>query len=171
MTLERGLMGHHQIPVTWLVGLLPSKCELVLLSLTGRYSKNRKNNICTHQIFNVTRNILSLSYCNHFKRSLHVRGCWEGQTFFLSFYHLGNKEHAGKHRMDWEKIPSKNRLFDVHYSSPNIPRFVIYSKHFTVSLAIFRPDFTTYLRHRCIVRIMYLKILVSKHQMDMLLQR
>lgn len=121
MTLERGLMGHHQIPVTWLVGLLPSKCELVLLSLTGRYSKNRKNNICTHQIFNVTRNILSLSYCNHFKRSLHVRGCWEGQIFFLSFYHLGNKEHAGKHRMDWEKIPSKNRLFDVHYSSPKHP--------------------------------------------------
>lgn len=149
-------MGHHQIPVTWLVGLLPSKCELVLLSLTGRYSKNRKNNICTHQIFNVTRNILSLSYCNLFKRSLHVRGCWGGQTFFLSFY---------------RRFHQKTGSLMSTTAPPNIPRFVIYSKHFTVSLAIFRPDFTTYLRHRCIVRIMYLKILVSKHQMDMLLQR
>lgn len=26
---------------------------------------------------------------------------------------------------------------------PNIPRYVIYSKHFTVNLAIFKPDFTT----------------------------
>lgn len=54
---------------------------------------------------------------------------------------------------------------------PNIPKYAIYSKHFTVNLAIFKPDFTTDLRHKCIVRIMYLKIFVSKHPMDMLLQR